>query len=545
METLLIDQIQPNDWNPNQMSEEEFAELVAEVRHLGKVPKPIVLRKNGAGYEIVDGEHTYRALLELDYEELQPSWFEVEAYDDFEAMRQTYKRNQHGTHDPVRQGQLFERMRAEKNLSVRALADEVELSEGTIRNSLEYSKAAKVRNDYAFSNLGVKQVRAYNRLPQILADFWLESTDADLKALYLNKHQRTYYGYHDSDWVLEQTDAEDFSERITEIFGPLLELLPHLRTSDFDKAIKRLSEIKNGLRLGDYKVRLYQQKFFYSGWSVDVEEALPYIRVWLKKGWEPRHQGRFLGDSTVYTEWMRKVFNKICRVVDRKVRVVVPIDDFEVLLTTADFESIWDLGEALGLLVEATNPELKEQDPNEAIWELEVRAKAPTFIRESELTTIQKHKLWRAGQGYENQFTPSMIENAQRYVIEELEKVNPKIKEWGSDITAYAENASSYDAFRNPENRLGELLRLMLADQARATVEELRPFIEQVSKAAIGQDGPWEKLAVRLANLDEPELRLLGSYVLGAQQMGEVGFELFTPQAKERWLQEIQASLEK
>lgn len=171
-ELVKITQIKPNDWNPNQMTDEEFAELVAEVRHLGKVPKPIVLRKNGKGYEIVDGEHTYRALVEVGRDDLEPGWYEIEDYDDFEAMRQTYKRNQHGHHNPVKQGLLFERMMSERGLSARALAKEVELSEGTIRNSLEYSKALQVRNDYALSELTIKQIRMFNRLPSKFAGMW-------------------------------------------------------------------------------------------------------------------------------------------------------------------------------------------------------------------------------------------------------------------------------------------------------------------------------------------------------------------------------------
>lgn len=40
--TIPTDQIHPNDYNPNELSEEEYAELVSEVRHLGRLPKPVV-----------------------------------------------------------------------------------------------------------------------------------------------------------------------------------------------------------------------------------------------------------------------------------------------------------------------------------------------------------------------------------------------------------------------------------------------------------------------------------------------------------------------
>ncbi len=101
---ILIKNIKPNDYNPNEMSEVEFAELVLEVKHLSKPPKPIVLRKKGELFEIVDGEHSYRALKELGHKELQQSWFEIVEYDDIEARRQTYKRNLGGTNNPVKLG---------------------------------------------------------------------------------------------------------------------------------------------------------------------------------------------------------------------------------------------------------------------------------------------------------------------------------------------------------------------------------------------------------------------------------------------------------
>jgi ParB-like chromosome segregation protein Spo0J len=47
---------------PEQDADEEFAELVEEVRHLGRLPKPVVVRNRYAPgeYQIVDGEHGWR-----------------------------------------------------------------------------------------------------------------------------------------------------------------------------------------------------------------------------------------------------------------------------------------------------------------------------------------------------------------------------------------------------------------------------------------------------------------------------------------------------
>ena len=44
---ILTALLRPNDYNPNVMTDDEFGELVAEVRHLGRLPKPVVARPNG------------------------------------------------------------------------------------------------------------------------------------------------------------------------------------------------------------------------------------------------------------------------------------------------------------------------------------------------------------------------------------------------------------------------------------------------------------------------------------------------------------------
>lgn len=170
--------LRPNDYNPNSMTDVEFAELVAEVRHLGRLPKPVIARRDCDGLVIVDGEHGWRAACEVGLDVIPVEIIEA---DDFEAMRQTYKRNQHGTHDPVRLGQMFRAMLDQRELSVRALAKEIEVCDGTIRNALAYADAAALRNSYAFSKLSIRQVRAYLQLPAPIRDWWVDA-EADLKA---------------------------------------------------------------------------------------------------------------------------------------------------------------------------------------------------------------------------------------------------------------------------------------------------------------------------------------------------------------------------
>lgn len=175
--SILITDIKPNTWNPNQMTPEEFEELKKEISHLGKPPKPTILRKKDNFYEIVDGEHNYRALKELGFTELKDGWYEIHDYDDVEAMRQTYKRNLGGINNPIKLGLMFERAIKESGVSNRELAEKWDLSEGTIRNYLLYAEVSKLRNDYAnLEKLSVKQIRIYKTLSENakpVADLWL------------------------------------------------------------------------------------------------------------------------------------------------------------------------------------------------------------------------------------------------------------------------------------------------------------------------------------------------------------------------------------
>jgi ParB/RepB/Spo0J family partition protein len=181
---IATSKVSSSDYNPNEMTEGEFRELVAEVRHLGVLPKPLVVRPNGEDhYDIVDGEHGLKAAMEVGMAEVP---CEVRDMDDFEAMRQTYKRNRHGTDNRVLLGRMFEKMMALRKLTQRALAKKINVSEASVRNALLYVRAAKVRKHYApdegnekIAGLTVAQVRAYVELSKDRRDAWLDA-GADL-----------------------------------------------------------------------------------------------------------------------------------------------------------------------------------------------------------------------------------------------------------------------------------------------------------------------------------------------------------------------------
>jgi len=189
---LPVAELPTSGWNPNRMSESEYADYIEDVRRLGKPPKPIVVTPDKPGYMIIDGEHGWRASKDVGLVEVP---CEIVQVDPFEAMRQTLTRNRHGKNDPVLLGRLYERMEEERKLSNRALAKELHVAEGTIRIYLEYAKAAKARNSYAphdadqrISRLSVRQVTAYLALPEDQRNEWLDS-GASLEAAEQLKRQ--------------------------------------------------------------------------------------------------------------------------------------------------------------------------------------------------------------------------------------------------------------------------------------------------------------------------------------------------------------------
>lgn len=171
--------LHPNEHNPNRMTPGQFKQLVLEIEHLGRLPKPIVVRPDGDGYEIVDGEHNWRAAQEVGLKEVPCEVVEV---DDFEARRQTYKRNQHGRHNPILLGLMFVQMMQVSGLKQRQLAKKLKISEGTVRNCLAYLSAVKLRNRYAgedrrdeIAGLPIRVIRTYLELPPEIGNPWLDA----------------------------------------------------------------------------------------------------------------------------------------------------------------------------------------------------------------------------------------------------------------------------------------------------------------------------------------------------------------------------------
>jgi ParB-like chromosome segregation protein Spo0J len=219
---LPVTSLKPNSWNPNTIDKENWKQQVEETRRLGRPAKPIVVRAKGKHYQIVDGEHSWKAALECGLTEVP---CEVISADDFEAMFQSFKRNLHGVENQVKLGRMFRRMLDAKKLSNRDLASQLGVAEGTIRNVLLYAGAADLRNHYAaemgnkdapavdaeIAKLSVKEIRRYVELPEKDRDEWFDGGRRMDQADRLNQKSspvRLKIASENDDDTIPETSAE-------------------------------------------------------------------------------------------------------------------------------------------------------------------------------------------------------------------------------------------------------------------------------------------------------------------------------------------------
>jgi ParB family chromosome partitioning protein len=105
---LNINSIVKNPWNPNIQSDIVFNSVKKSIEKHGLLQFPVVRRYVGQ-YQIIDGEHKWRACKELGYQTIKALVLgtdENEVTDD-DAMTLTELLNTRGMDDPIKQAQLI------------------------------------------------------------------------------------------------------------------------------------------------------------------------------------------------------------------------------------------------------------------------------------------------------------------------------------------------------------------------------------------------------------------------------------------------------
>jgi hypothetical protein len=114
-EVLDIENIVPNEWNPNVMGAKEFARLVKEIETVGFIDFPQVVPLADGKYQLLGGEHRVRAAKELGYTAIPCAVLRGKKWDDTDLKKLVTVRLNvlHGKVDPTRMALLYNEM-AEK-----------------------------------------------------------------------------------------------------------------------------------------------------------------------------------------------------------------------------------------------------------------------------------------------------------------------------------------------------------------------------------------------------------------------------------------------
>lgn len=117
-----IDSLSVNDWNANEMSDKEFSMLIDNIQRLGFVDPLLVVDKGGT-YNIIDGEHRYRAGVLLGMKKLPVVIVNI---NEVEQQIQTLRMNQiKGDWNPVKFNKLVEQLLANGDMHIDEAAYEL------------------------------------------------------------------------------------------------------------------------------------------------------------------------------------------------------------------------------------------------------------------------------------------------------------------------------------------------------------------------------------------------------------------------------------
>lgn len=389
---LPIKNLRPNDYNPNMMTGNEFEELIEEVIRLKRIPKPIVVRKDGQGYLIIDGEHNWKAAQKAGLKKLP---CEVIEADDFESMLQTFKRNQHGTHNQIKLGKMFRRMMEGKGLSQRALADEMDISEGTVRNALMYVKAEERAGEgTTIGQMDIRHIRWYLALPEKVAKAWWRG-GAKIEDLYI-KNPFTEWEMN-SDFQMENVIKK------YETLTPVFEIIGYSWTDKgFKGAIKKVFEI----------LRWENKWCGYS--NISREELRKYSKFYFKD--------KAFRLKTI--EQLDDVLRLIINPGQPSSFYITPEEIGKILEESASqYESYSDFRNRIIVLIqEKTGKLIKDRFyTNEQLMEQQIQASdAPEYIKKSKQKAEVKMLLLKtkAGEGYWAKEDCTHLEEAVKKIAE-------------------------------------------------------------------------------------------------------------------------------
>lgn len=153
-EFVPIEKCKPNKWNPNRMNKKEFDALKLSIKEHGQT-KPIQVRPVKDGYEILGGFHTWLAMKELGFLEIEISSRDL---NDDDAKLFSLRDNISGQDDIMLLGKLVYEL-TQKGYSIKKIAQVYGETEDALKDAMKVTKEEsdktlqKLKNDMNRQNL--------------------------------------------------------------------------------------------------------------------------------------------------------------------------------------------------------------------------------------------------------------------------------------------------------------------------------------------------------------------------------------------------------
>lgn len=115
-ETVDINKVGPNPWNPNVMSEKTFQKEMESIKALGMIGSILARRYNHTtyDYQIIDGEHRWKACKELGFTKIPVEIYIDDIGDSTAKMLTIMMNTQRGTHDVLKEAEIFNELNADQ-----------------------------------------------------------------------------------------------------------------------------------------------------------------------------------------------------------------------------------------------------------------------------------------------------------------------------------------------------------------------------------------------------------------------------------------------
>jgi len=341
-----VGKLVPSDLNPNRMAEEEFQSLVESMKNAGFLEaNPILARPNSDGtYEIVDGEHRWRAAKELGLEEVP---CDIREMDDLEADRHHVILNKdRGALDYFKLSKLLNRNYERYNhngLTQGRLGEVFGFSQSAIAHILSiYLRLGKYVDLHTFSNWDLLNLA---RVESDLLREWIVEAARDEDPKWIEKKATLCNEFYD--YVTSKVSADKVQLVLEKVKPHLFEWPLATLKDEVDRLVEEYSRTWQVI-CGDAFQET--QKLIEEGQLVDlVVTDPPYNISALNK--VIKRQGEIVeADIAEWDHYSREEYEKFIKeLFSRIADILKPTGSFYVFLDKAFSGKAWHIAEELGL----------------------------------------------------------------------------------------------------------------------------------------------------------------------------------------------------